>query len=189
MVGIGRGPHSARNCLPEPLAGTGLATLKNTMAGTSAGMLQAGANAPSVRLHDGEGNEFSLGTLTASGPALLAFFKISCPVCQLTMPFLERIRENGKIRVIGVSQDDAESTAEFLEAFSPGVETLFDARPYPASVAFAISHVPSVFQVEQDGTISHAWTGFSKRDLAQLGERIGQPVFRDGERVPEFRPG
>lgn len=152
-------------------------------------MLQAGRTAPEVRLRDRSGNEISLDTLTSEGPVLIAFFKISCPVCQQTMPFLERVRGNGKVRVIGVSQDDARSTAEFLDEFSPGVETLYDARPYPASNAFQITHVPTIFQVEPGGAISHAWTGFSKSDLAAFGERAGQRVFREGERVPEFRPG
>lgn len=152
-------------------------------------MLQAGGNVPEVRLRDHSGNEISLGTLTSEGPVVLAFFKISCPVCQQTMPFLDRARDNGKIRVIGVSQDDVRSTAEFLNEFSPGVETLYDARPYPASNAFQITHVPTMFQVEPGGVISHAWTGFSKADLTAFGERAGHPVFREGERVPEFRPG
>jgi peroxiredoxin len=152
-------------------------------------MLQAGATAPSVCLRDRDGHEHSLDALTADGPALLAFFKISCPVCQMTMPYLERLRENGKIRIIGVSQDDVRSTAEFLEEFSPGVETLYDPRPYAVSNAFRITHVPTLFQVEPGGSISYAWSGFSKQDLTRLGERAGQAVFREGERVPEFRPG
>ena len=152
-------------------------------------MLQAGATAPSVGLRDREGNELSLDALTADGPVLLAFIKISCPVCQMTMTYLERIRENGKIRIIGVSQDDPRSTAEFRKEFSPTVEMLYDKRPYPASNAFGITHVPTMFQIEPGGSISYAWTGFSKQDLTRLGERAGRAVFRDGERVPEFRPG
>ncbi len=125
------------------------------------------------------------------GPVLIAFFKVSCPVCQLALPFLERLKDNGRIRIVAVSQDDARSTAEFHKAFGVTLETLLDekAQRYPASNAFGIRQVPTCFQVEPDGTISHAWEGFSKADMEALGRRAGVEIFRADERVPLMRPG
>lgn len=158
------------------------------MAGNSHERISPGDQAPSITLQDAKGGSHALKTLAASGPVVLAFFKISCPVCQYTMPFLERIKD-GKVPIIGVSQDDAESTAEFQSEFSPNLTVLLDEYPYPASDGFRITHVPTLFQVEPDGRVSHAWEGFSRADLEQLGERTGLPVFLPEERVPAFRPG
>ncbi len=57
------------------------------------------------------------------------------------------------------------------------------------SNAFGITNVPSLFLVEPDGVISLASQGFVKRDLEALGKRAGVEVFRQGEKVPEWKAG
>lgn len=154
-------------------------------------MLAAGATTPSVSLRDLAGNTIPLQQLTAEGPVLLAFYKGSCPVCQFTLPYLDRAKDNGKLRIVCVSQDSAEDTKEFTEAFHLQLFMLTDERGqgYPASNAFGITHVPTMFQLEPDGAISHAWTGWSKADMQSLGDRTGVAVIAPGEQVPPFRPG
>ena len=51
----------------------------------------AGNIAPGFSLKTIDGKVYSLGTLMERGPVVAAFFKISCPVCQFTFPFLERL--------------------------------------------------------------------------------------------------
>ncbi|HVX67695.1 MAG TPA: TlpA disulfide reductase family protein [Bryobacteraceae bacterium] len=160
------------------------------------GMLAAGARAPEIELRDPAGGTRSLRSLLDQGPVLLAFFKVSCPVCQYTFPFLERIYQGAgdgraAIQIIGVSQDKAEATREFAEEFGLSFPLLLDeARTgYAASNAFGISSVPSLFLVEPDGTIALGESGFSRRGLSVVGERAGTAPFRSGERVPELRPG
>ena len=63
------------------------------------------------------------------------------------------------------------------------------AAGYPASNAFGLYSVPTLFLIEQDGTVSMSAAGFSKSDLETLGHRLGVAPFRQGERVPELRPG
>ena len=60
---------------------------------------------------------------------------------------------------------------------------------YPVSNAFGISHVPSLFLIEPDGTISLASEGFVKRDLEAIGKRAGIEPFRPDEKVPEWKAG
>jgi peroxiredoxin len=154
-------------------------------------MLSAGTKAPEFRLRDLHGKERSLFEIVSGGPAVLAFFKSSCPICQMTLPYLERAKDNGKMQIVAVSQDDAETTEEFCAEFGVTMPVLLDEarKGYPASNGFQITHVPSMFQVEPDGTISQAWTGWSKADMIALGERTGISVVRPGEPVPTFRPG
>ena len=75
--------------------------------------IEAGHKAPDFSLKALDGKEYSLEKLLERGPAVVAFFKISCPVCQFTFPFLQRLHERyagDGASVIGVSQDDARST-------------------------------------------------------------------------------
>ncbi len=76
-------------------------------------LLEPGSRAPEFRLELLSGGAATLTDILTGGPVLLAFFKISCPVCQLTFPFLERIHAAGAVRIFGISQDDAEETREF----------------------------------------------------------------------------
>jgi peroxiredoxin len=154
-------------------------------------MLSVGMPAPKFTLPELAGAARPLEDLLAQGPVLLAFFKISCPVCQFTLPYLERLKESAHVQVIGVSQDDSRATADFGRAFGVSLPVLLDAKAdgYVASNAYGITHVPTMFQIEQDGTISHAWSGWSKPDMEALGERAGQIVIRQDEKVPQFKPG
>jgi len=154
-------------------------------------MLEAGKAAPGFVLQISDGGQATLTEALAKGPALLAFFKIGCPVCQMTFPFLERLANNAAIQVIGISQDEAGPTEKFKQKFGVTFPTLLDASSegYPASNGYGITSVPSFFLVEQDGTISKSFQGFSKRDLEELGERMRVTPFRADEKVPEFRPG
>ena len=156
--------------------------------------LTAGEHAPDFRLDDLNGGQRTLSELLADGPVFLAFFKVSCPTCQFTLPFLERMYRglaSGGAKMFTVSQDDAEATREFHKEFGITMPTLLDSarHGYPASNAYLLSYVPSMFLVEQDGTISWSLVGFHKKELEALGSRLGVPPFRPGERVPEMKSG
>ena len=155
------------------------------------GMLTRGMHAPAFDLKDLTGSSQSLAGLLEKGPVLLALFKVSCPVCQLTFPFLERMSDNDAMQVIAISQDDVNPTKTFNQRFGVTFPTLIDEgrEGYPVSNAFGISSVPAMFVVETDGTISHSFAGFSKRDLEEVGKRINVHPFRKDEYVPEFKAG
>ena len=154
-------------------------------------MVSAGNAAPAFELQDTAGKSVSLQQVLEGGPALLAFFKVSCPVCQLTFPYLQRLSNGTKLRVIGVSQDEPRDTEEFNRRFGIRFTTLLDRRAggYAASNAYGIAAVPSLFVVEPDGQVSMSVSGFSKRDLEAIGQRVGVAPFAAGDRVPEFKPG
>jgi peroxiredoxin len=150
-------------------------------------MLQPGIAAPAIELPDLSGAMRNLHHELRNGPVVLAFYKVSCPTCQMTLPFLERLAASANL--IAISQDDARDSREFNRRFGISVPTLLDSRPYAASNAYGITNVPSVFVVEPDGRISSSFSGFHKAALEKLGARFGAPVFRDTDRVPELRPG
>src|SRR6185295_201781 len=104
-------------------------------------------------------------------------------------PFLDRIFKAGRIRVIGVSEDDREATLEFLQRFELDFPSLIAPLPYPVSSAYGLTNVPSTFLVEQDQSISWASTGFHKGELQELANRLTTQIFRPDDRVPEWKPG
>lgn len=154
-------------------------------------LVEVGAQAPPFRLTGLDGSARSLDDILAGGPALLAFYKISCPVCQLTAPYLQRLAASKAIQVIGISQDDAGATRGFMQRFGVTFPMLLDlsSEDYPASNAYGITSVPSLFLLERDGAIARAFYGFSKRDLEEIGERAGVSPFAPDDQVPEWKAG
>ena len=157
-------------------------------------MLSAGDLAPAFTLSDLDGAKHSLGALLENGPVLLVIYKISCPVCQLTMPFLERLHAAampGSLQFIAISQDEDRSTQKFIERYRTTMLTLLDREEdgYPVSNAFGITHVPSLFLIEMDGMISRAVSGFSKSDIEEIGERVNVVPFQGSDHVPAWKAG
>src|ERR1051326_2332218 len=153
-------------------------------------MLASGVKAPEFSLPGMDDGQVTLAGLIANGPVLLALYKSSCPVCQLTLPYLQRIAQ-GSLPVVMISQDNQRETERFRDKFSLTMPALLDRAEdrYPVSNAFGITNVPSLFLIEQDGTISHSGSGFRKTELEDLGRRSGVPVFTPEDKVPEWKAG
>jgi len=154
-------------------------------------LLPTGARAPEFRLARLDGSEASLHDLLANGPIALAFFKVTCPVCQMTFPYLERIHAGGTLPIYGVSQNGEEDTRDFNREFRITFPTLLDREEneFAASNAYGISTVPTTFLIERDGTISRVIEGWSKQDIEQLGALAGVAVIRHDDNVPAWKPG
>ena len=152
-------------------------------------MLLNASQAPEFTLPDLDGKPVKSADLHRDRPILLVFFKADCPVCQMTLPFLNRLL--GKLSVIAISQDDATVTQRFRARFAVTLPTLLDDEDggYPVSNQYQITNVPSLFLVEPDGLISLAFAGFSKADLEAIAHRADTAIFHAGESVPIWRPG
>jgi peroxiredoxin len=158
-------------------------------------LLDPGSRAPAFRLPRLEGGEATLAEFAARGRVLLVFFKVTCPVCQLTMPFLERMHASdtlaGTLQICGISQNDARETREFNRYFGVTIPTLLDTEDeaFPAGNAYGISTVPTMFLVEPDGAISRVIEGWNKLDMEALGAAAGMTLFRPEENVPAWKAG
>jgi peroxiredoxin len=161
--------------------------------------IQAGDKAPLFQLRDAAGNEYSLADELRKGPVVAAFFKISCPVCQFTFPFLERLfRTYGEnsATFLAVSQDDALDTREFCQEYGVTFPALIDDQRFTASNLYGLTNVPSIFLIGADGMVKVASIGFDKTnletissELAAMTKRPSTALFRAGEIVPSFKPG
>jgi peroxiredoxin len=154
-------------------------------------LLEPGARAPEFVLPRLDGGEAGIHDIIANGPALLAFFKISCPVCQMTLPYLDRIHTPGRLSIYAVSQNDEDDTRAFHEHFKIALPTLLDREEngFAASNAFGLSSVPTMFLIESDGTVSRVIQGWVKQDIEWLANTAGVAPFRQGDNPPQWKAG
>jgi peroxiredoxin len=161
--------------------------------------ISPGNTAPGFSLKGLDGKEYSLHSLTQKGPVVAAFFKISCPVCQFTFPFLERLhkRHGGDgATFLGISQDDARGTKSFASESGVTFPMALDDRGYPASNAYGLTSVPTVFLIDTDGKVKLICMGFDKKSLETIATELAErrkvaptPLFHPGESVPAHKPG
>ena len=160
----------------------------------------AGNPAPNFSLKLLGGKELSLAQSLKKGPVVLAFFKVSCPVCQYTFPFLERLHQRyGKTATfLGISQDDAKATKKFADQYGVTFPTPLDesAKNYPASNAYGLTNVPTVFLIEPDNSIKVVCNGFDRKGLEEIAAFLAErqqsapaALFRPEEQIPDHKPG
>lgn len=161
--------------------------------------INAGNGAPDFSLKGLDGKEYSLHSLMQKGPVVAAFFKISCPVCQFTFPFLERLyqRYGGDgVTFLGISQDDVRATSDFAREYGVTFPMAPDEKGYPVSNRYGLTNVPTILLIDTDGTVKVSCTGFEKKALesiaAELANRrkiVPAALFRPDEAVPANKPG
>ena len=162
--------------------------------------LPAGTKAPEFSLPTVSGGKFSLQDALKQGQVLAAFFKVSCPVCQYTFPYLERLYKahgSRKITIVGISQDNQQNTAAFLKEYGVTFPTLLDdPNGYTVSNAYGLTNVPSLFLIGQDGVIEISSVGWVKQEVEDINRRLAAaqqmplaPIFKPGEDVRDFRAG
>ena len=163
--------------------------------------LETGIVAPDFSLPTLEGHHVSLRHLLQRGPVVLAFFKVSCPVCQYAFPFYERMfhaNQGANVTVLGISQNDMRKTADFRHEYGVNFPLAIDddANHYAVSSAYGLTNFPTLFYNAPSGDIEMSSVGWSKRDVdevnAKLAAHRGQKasvLWRAGESVHEFRAG
>ncbi len=162
--------------------------------------LEAGTLAPDFSLPTTHGKLFSLAEARKRGPVLLVFFKVSCPVCQFTLPYLERIHQaygNGRLTIVGISQNSKGETISFLRDYGLTFPVaLDDSRNYQVSNAYGLTTVPTVFLMAPDGQIQLSSVGWVRKEVEDVNRQLAKTtaavppaIFHPGEDVPEFRAG
>lgn len=162
--------------------------------------LSVGVSAPDFTLPAMDGQQFNLREALAGGPVVAAFFKVSCPVCQYTLPYLERIYKaygNKNVSVIGISQNEKKDTATFMKEYGITFPVLLDdTRTYPASNAYGLTNVPTIFWIVQDAEIEVSSVGWMRQEIEEINRLAAEasgngakPVFHAGEQVADFRAG
>jgi peroxiredoxin len=152
--------------------------------------LSIGSLAPDFELPDIHGVFRRLSDVLGRGPVWLVFYKASCPTCEFTIPYIQKILSETGNRagwtVWGVSEDDPAETRDFAGRLGITFDLLIDEYPYAVSAAYGLDYVPAIFRIRQDGTISESESGFTKAVLNRLA---GYEFFSAGDGLPPFRRG
>ncbi len=158
-----------------------------------------GKTAPTFQLTSMDGKPYSLKDALERGPVLAAFFKVSCPTCQYTFPFLERLYQQFRAsgaQVWGISQDTGRDSQRFAKTYGVTFPILIDEEPYETSQEYGLTYVPTLFLVAPDGQVEISGDGFSKADLEGIQRALAKqfsvtppPLFLPNEKIPEYKPG
>lgn len=152
-------------------------------------MLSVGDKAPSFTLPavDGGGEVTDPWT---EGPTVLAFFKVSCPVCKMVAPMLTRLSEAG-VRVVAVGEDPPAAITAYNEAQDQRVPSLSQPAPYSISAAYGLEAVPTVFYIGPDGEILRALPGWNRDTWNEMAADAGltEPLSTPDDGLRPFRPG
>ena len=159
----------------------------------------AGNPAPNFSLKSTDGKSFSLADSLKKGPVVLAFFKVSCPVCKFAFPFVERLFQRyagDNVTLLGISQDNVSASRDFAKEFGLTFPILTDDASYTVSNAYGLTMVPTVLLVEPDGRVQVSSMGFVKADLESIADSLAErrnlsraPVFLPTESIPAVKPG
>ena len=147
-----------------------------------------------------DGGNFSLQAALKQGPVLAAFFKVSCPVCQYTFPFLERLYQahgDKKITIVGISQNNQRDTAAFLKEYGVTFPVLLDdPNGYAVSNAYGLTNVPTFVpdrteraDRSQQRRMGQAGGGRHPPQAFSGAANSVAPIFKPGEDVRDFRAG
>ncbi|HUQ38656.1 MAG TPA: TlpA disulfide reductase family protein [Acidimicrobiales bacterium] len=160
--------------------------------------LAVGTRAPAFELPAEPGGSASLASLTADGPALLAFYKPNCPVCQMSFPVFGEMarRYGGSLPVVAVAQEPLADARTWLDWKGFDGLALSDAPDWNVSRAFDIESVPTLVLVDGDGVIADVIGAWDKERVNALAARLGEltggdtaPVTTDNDGLPSYKPG
>src|SRR5271166_4458067 len=163
--------------------------------------LVTGKLAPEFTLTTTEGKSVKLHEMLQHGPVVLAFFKVSCPVCQFAFPLYERLAQAHKhsgATFLGVSQNKAGDAMAFAREYGVTFPIAVDdeANHYQVSNAYGLTNVPTLFYIAPSGEIEVSSVGWSTPDVEDINAKLAScknqkvpALWHAGEDIPAFRAG
>lgn len=157
--------------------------------------LNVGDTAPDFSLPSVQGRDVRLGDI--KGPKVLTFYKVTCPTCQLTLPFVEKIFKSygESVSFLGVVQDPKEEVRKFMEDYGLTFSQLIDAPDYRVSSQYEVNVVPTIYLLDGDNRILFVEESFLKAGLEKLVSEIAHLTGSEevdifaGADVPPFKAG
>lgn len=152
------------------------------------GVIGTGELAPDINLCDIDTGEVVVDPWTG-GPTIIAFFKVTCPVCKMAAPKIAALAESGA-RVVAVGEDPAPALSTFRDQFDQRVPTVSEPAPYDVSEAYGVRSVPSLVLVGPDGVVVGAAGAWDREKWNAMSQAAGGgPVSDESDGLPIFRPG
>lgn len=142
----------------------------------------------------------TLDRIIAGRTTLIYWIKTECPVCQMAMPYLERmsskLAEGGPSdgQLVVLTQNDPAELDRFRQNYGcRTVSILCEPEPYPSADSYGLTHVPTWFLVGPDSKILDSGMSFAPSELTACYREFGGTgrLFSDAEEseMPDRRPG
>lgn len=123
------------------------------------------------------------------GSIAVAFYKVTCPTCQMAAPALEKLASELPDRFTAVVQDPPDRADAFASQFGTTFSPVSDDPPFELSNAYGVRTVPTVFVIE-DGMVADVVESWDREGWNRAAERLGAGIVsREGDGLPPFRPG
>jgi peroxiredoxin len=136
------------------------------------------------------------GVDLSAGPTALFFYKVTCPVCQMAAPKVEAFERGYPGRIVGIGEDPDPLLVRFAEEHGMTFPSIADEPPYPASNAYGVRSVPTLFVIDADGTIVETVESWDRDRLNEASRRMADligspsvPISVETDGLPPFRPG
>ena len=161
-------------------------------------ILETGALASHFTLLGTDGREYALPRDLDGRPALLIFFKTSCSTCDITFPYLTRLREAYPEgwHIWAISQDSLDRARPYASSAGISYPVLLDAPGFYASKLYDPPATPTIFLVGPDGRVEFTTYGFSKADLNEIASRLAahlnvapRTIAPENDGRPDMKPG
>lgn len=134
-----------------------------------------------------------------TGTKVLVFYKVTCPTCQVGMPYFDRLYRalaESDIPFYAIVQDPPQAAAAFADEYGIAMPQLIDIKPFPVSNAYKLMNVPTMFIVGAHGRIELLSSAFVKADIEKAAEILARSVgvstptiFVPGDNAPAMKPG
>jgi thiol-disulfide isomerase/thioredoxin len=144
-------------------------------AGEGAVSLPLGTQAPSVVLHDLEGQEVDILSLASGKPTLIEFWATWCEQCEALQPQIDRVQEmyGGQVQVVAVAVAVAQSVRRVQRHVADAGHDypfLYDTRG-AAVRAFQAPTTAVVVLLDADGKVAYTGVG-PQQDLVTAVRRV-----------------
>ncbi len=132
--------------------------------------------------------------LTRFSRVYLVFFKVTCPTCIFTLPYIDKMfGYYPGTPILAISQDDASRSIMFKNDLGLALNILVDEK-LTVSKSFQLTNVPTLFEIGQNMEIENIIVGFSKPDYEKINQYLSVKhqlnelkLFDDT--VPVYKPG
>lgn len=155
----------------------------------------AGTRVSDLTLRDLEGRPVALASFLEKGPVVLVVFKTWCSTSTSAIPFYEKLAGYG-VPVLLVGHNTREELEEFRERTLLTAPLLEDPAPFAASRALNVRATPTLILIGSNGDILDRVSPWNREGVNRVSRRLsemtGRPyqvISRDGDGMPDNRPG
>ncbi|MDQ7081584.1 MAG: TlpA disulfide reductase family protein [Aquificota bacterium] len=131
------------------------------------------------------------------GVKVITFYKVTCPTCQLTLPFVEKLHKayGDSVTFLGIVQDPEGEARKFMEDYGLTFTQLIDAPDYRVSSDYMVDVVPTIYLVDGGNRVLFVEESFLKAGLEKLTSELARLSGKEeidlfgGVSVPPFKAG